>query len=89
MEADGLVYREPHPTHGRILEVYPTDEGLRRFKAAQPFIRRLETQMCEGFSASQVATVKRWLVDAARAVSSNRTRVKSPATRVTKKRTRS
>ena len=72
MEADGLVYREPHPTHGRILEVYPTDEGSRRFKAAQPFIRRLETQMCAGFSASQVTTVKRWLVEAARAVSSTK-----------------
>jgi len=88
METDGLVYREPHPTHGRILEVYPTDEGLRRFKAAQPSIRRLETQMCQGFSAAQVATVKRWLVDAARAVSSTKTRARSGA-RATTKRARS
>ena len=89
MDADGLVFREPHPTHGRILEIYPTDEGLRRFKAAQPFIRRLETQMCKGFSAPQVATVKRWLVDAARAVSSTKTGAKPRATRVAKKGTRS
>lgn len=26
MERDGLVRREPHPTHGRILEIYPTAE---------------------------------------------------------------
>ena len=55
--ADGLVYREPHPTHGRILEIYPTDEGLRRFKAARPFISRLETQMCEGYSTTQVTDI--------------------------------
>src|SRR3954454_19256530 len=89
MEDDGLVLREPHPTHGRILEIYPTDEGLRRFKAARPFIRRLETQMCEGFSAAQVATVKRWLVEAARAVSSTKGRTTPPGKRVAKKRARS
>src|SRR3954469_22855951 len=66
MEEDGLVYREPHPTHGRILEIYPADEGRRRFRTARPFIRRLETHMCEGFSATQLAIVKRWLVNAAR-----------------------
>ena len=30
MEREGLVRREPHPTHKRVLETYPTDEGLRR-----------------------------------------------------------
>ena len=72
MEAQGLVHREPHPTHGRILEIYPTDEGLRRFKAARPFIRRLESEMCAGFSATQVATIKRWLVESARTLADRR-----------------
>ena len=89
MEEDGLAHREPHPTHGRILEIYPTDEGLRRFKAARPFIRRLETQMCEGFSTTQVATVKRWLVDSARGLSATTTRARLPSKRVANKRTRS
>ena len=89
MEEDGLAHREPHPTHGRILEIYPTDEGLRRFKAARPFIRRLETQMCEGFSTTQVATVKRWLVDSARGLSATTTRTRLPSKRVANKRTRS
>src|SRR3954468_7080593 len=65
MEQDGLVYREPHPTHGRILEIFATEEGLRRFKAARPFIRRLEAAMCDGFDAKQLATVRRWLVHSA------------------------
>jgi DNA-binding MarR family transcriptional regulator len=74
MEREGLVDREPHPTHGRILEIYATEEGLRRFKAARPFIRRLETTMCEGFDATQLATVKRWLVHSARVVSTTPSR---------------
>jgi len=88
MEQDGLVRREPHPTHGRILEVYPTDEGLRRFKAARPFIRRLETRMCDGFSTTQVATIKRWLVDAARQLSPTTTRARAPSQRAANMRTR-
>jgi len=80
MEEAGLVYREPHPTHGRILEIYPTDEGLGRFKAARPFIRRLESKMCEGYSTTQLATVKRWLVDSAHAMSST-SREKAPRKR--------
>ncbi len=81
-----LVVREPHPTHGRILEIYPTDEGLRRFKAARPFIRRLETQMCEGFSAAQLATVKEWLVESARVLSTTTTRPVRPRPRVANQR---
>lgn len=69
MERAGLVRREPHPTHGRILEVHPTDEGRRRFRAARPFIRRLETGMCAGSSSDEVAIVKRWLVESARLLS--------------------
>jgi len=82
MEQQALVFREPHPTHGRILEIYPTDEGLRRFKAARPFIRGLETEMCDGFDAAQVATVKQWLVESARVLSTTSTRALRPRTRV-------
>ena len=72
MEREALVVREPHPTHGRILEIYPTDEGVRRFKAAQPFMRRLESQMGDGFNARELQVVKRWLVDSARTLSARR-----------------
>ena len=66
MERDGLVRREPHPTHGRVLELYATEEGTRRFYAAQPFITLLEERMCEGLTTAQLPIVKRWLVDSAR-----------------------
>ena len=74
MTQSGLVERTPHPTHGRILEIYPTDEGLRRFKAALPFIRRLEASMSKSLDKTELAIVKRWLVDSARALSTHRRR---------------
>jgi DNA-binding MarR family transcriptional regulator len=81
MEAEGLVERQPHPTHGRILEVYATDEGLRRFKQAKPFIRRLEATMCQDLSPAELQTVKRWLVQAAAAVSAPRRATANRSTR--------
>lgn len=68
MEREGLAQRTPHPTHGRILEILPTEEGMRRFQAAQPFISELEDRITEGLSAVRVGVVKRWLVDLARAL---------------------
>ena len=68
MEQEGLVRREPHPTHGRILELHPTDEGGRRFRAAQPFIDELEARICAGLGEREVRMVKGWLVDAAGAL---------------------
>ena len=70
MEGEGLVRREPHPTHGRILELYPTEEGIRRFGAAQPFIHELEARMSDGLTPRETARIKRWLVDSARALRS-------------------
>jgi DNA-binding MarR family transcriptional regulator len=72
MEREGLVRRARHPTHGRILEIYATDEGMRRFRAARPFITTLEQQMCEGLEPEEVRTVKRWLVESARTLSDRR-----------------
>lgn len=68
MEREGLVHRRPHPTHGRILEVYATDEALARFRKARPFIRQLEAQMSKVVGDSEVGVVKRWLVESARAL---------------------
>lgn len=70
MEQEGLVRREPHPTHGRILEIYATDEGNGRFLAAQPVITGLEDLMSEGLGPWQLDVVKGWLVRSAQALAS-------------------
>jgi DNA-binding MarR family transcriptional regulator len=62
LERDGLVERRPHPTHGRILEVHPTREGLRRLEQAYPAVTELEHRITADMTAHQVAAIKQWLV---------------------------
>jgi DNA-binding MarR family transcriptional regulator len=66
LERERLIERHPHPTHGRILQVELTDEGMRRVKAATPAVRALERSMEADFTADEIAIVKRWLVESAR-----------------------
>ena len=66
LERKGLIERRPHPTHGRILRSTLTDEGHRRLQAANPAVRALEAAIEDGFTADEIATVKTWLVEAAK-----------------------
>jgi DNA-binding MarR family transcriptional regulator len=66
LERAGLVARQPHPTHGRILQVSLTEEGRHRLEAATPGVRALEAEIEDGLSEVDLAVVKRWLVAAAR-----------------------
>ena len=70
MEREGLVRREPHPTHKRVLETYPTDEGLRRMRAAKAFIGDLEERLMDGLGPAERDFIHRWLVAAAQAAGS-------------------
>jgi DNA-binding MarR family transcriptional regulator len=65
LEREGLVERNPHPTHGRILQATLTREGRRRLDAATPAVRAIEEAIEGGLAADEVAAVKRWLVGAA------------------------
>jgi DNA-binding MarR family transcriptional regulator len=69
LERDGLVERRPHPTHGRILEIHPTREGVRRLDATYPAVIELEARIADGLSPRKLADVKKWLVDTATALS--------------------
>jgi DNA-binding MarR family transcriptional regulator len=66
LERKHLIERRPHPYHGRILQATLTDEGQRRLQAANPAVRALEAAIEDGFTADQIATVKTWLVEAAK-----------------------
>jgi DNA-binding MarR family transcriptional regulator len=65
LEREGLIERHPHPTHGRILQVELTQEGTRRLDAATPQVRTLERNIENAFSATEIAVIKRWLVETA------------------------
>jgi DNA-binding MarR family transcriptional regulator len=66
LERKHLIERRPHPTHGRILQATLTDEGQRRLQAANPAVRALEAAIEDRFTPDQIATVKSWLVEAAK-----------------------
>jgi DNA-binding MarR family transcriptional regulator len=66
LERKRLIERRPHPTHGRILQATLTDQGQRRLQAANPAVRALEAAIEDGFTADQIATIKTWLVEAAK-----------------------
>ena len=65
LERDGLIERDPHPTHGRILQVTLSSEGERRLGAATPAVRNLEDSIEAGLAPDQLAAAKAWLVASA------------------------
>jgi DNA-binding MarR family transcriptional regulator len=65
LERDGLIERRPRRNHGRILEIHPTREGIRRLDRAYPVVIELEDRISASLSERELATVKRWLVQAA------------------------
>jgi DNA-binding MarR family transcriptional regulator len=65
LERDGLVERRPRRNHGRILEIHPTREGIRRLERAYPVVIELEDRISASLTGRELATVKRWLVQAA------------------------
>jgi DNA-binding MarR family transcriptional regulator len=65
LEREGLIRREQHPSHGRVLQLFPTGEGVQRVREAYPTVIELEERIAEGLSSRQLTAVKRWLVDVA------------------------
>ena len=65
LERDGLVKRQAHPTHGRILQVTLTEEGQRRLEAANPAVREISAAIEAGFGDDEIAGIKAWLVESA------------------------
>ena len=65
LERAGLVVRRTHPTHGRILQAFLTDEGRRGLDRATPVVRGVERAIEADLSPEEVAAVKSWLVAAA------------------------
>jgi DNA-binding MarR family transcriptional regulator len=68
LERDGLIERRPHATHGRILEIHPTRQGIRRLDEAYPAVTALEDRISADLGDRRLSVIKRWLVDTARAL---------------------
>jgi DNA-binding MarR family transcriptional regulator len=66
LERAALVAKRAHPAHGRIRQVFLTEEGRRRLDRATPRVRAVERSVEDGLTDDELATVKAWLVEAAR-----------------------
>ncbi len=61
MSKAGLVRRIPDPEDGRSSLVELLNEGRVQRQQALERTRRLNDQLCEGFSDAEIAVVARWL----------------------------
>ena len=66
LDRQALIARRAHPGHGRILQVFLTDDGRRRLDGATPAVRAVEKTLESGLSGEEVARIKDWLVAVAR-----------------------
>jgi DNA-binding MarR family transcriptional regulator len=53
LERRGLVTRQPHPTHGRVLEVSLTEEGRRALEASHRTVLAVEARMTAGLDEQE------------------------------------
>jgi DNA-binding MarR family transcriptional regulator len=72
LERQGLIRKEKHPSHGRVLRLLPTDAGKRHVRQAYPAVIELEDRIAKDLSDRQLTTIKKWLVDVATTVRDTR-----------------
>lgn len=61
LEANGLVERQPHPEHGRVLRTSLTALGKQRVEAGHVVVERIEERMVAHLSIAEQQQFKRWL----------------------------
>ena len=57
----GLATAQPHPIHGRILQLAPTDKGNALLARCKRRVYALETELTRELSKAEEQTVRRWL----------------------------
>jgi DNA-binding MarR family transcriptional regulator len=68
LEAAGLIAREPHATHGRILEVHLTPKGKKILAACDKAVDAMEEEMLQGLNAKERAQFLKQLVTCVRSL---------------------
>jgi len=61
MEKNGLVQKRACEHDGRASRIFLTDLGRQKVKASKPLLKRLNDEICEGFSDGELDTVARFL----------------------------
>jgi DNA-binding MarR family transcriptional regulator len=53
LEELGMVTREPHPVHKKVLQVYPTDAGRKSLLAVSRILMAVESDLCSGMKPQE------------------------------------
>jgi DNA-binding MarR family transcriptional regulator len=67
LERSGLIERRPHPRDRRAQQIFLTEAGRERLRAANPSVQAVEAELEAGFSPSEQAIARAWLVRMAEA----------------------
>lgn len=65
LEADGLLARSEHESHGRVLRLEVSAEGRTRLKACKKLADAVEAELLALLDPASEAVVRRWLADVA------------------------
>lgn len=61
MESNGLVQKRACEHDGRASRIFLTDLGREKVKASKPLLKRLNAEICDGFSDEELDVVTRFL----------------------------
>ena len=61
LEQAGLIERQPHPQHGRVLQTYLTRGGEQRLKQAHRLVAAVEERMVARLNRSEQKQLMAWL----------------------------
>ncbi len=70
LEERGLIQRQQHPHHGRVLQTFLTAHGQQRVQHAHARVRAIEARMVAELDAGAQAQLLRWLQQCSTALSS-------------------
>lgn len=66
LERSGAIGRSPHPVHGRVVRLHPTDVGRSLRARARERVEVVERRLVAGLTVEEEAVVRRWLIDVGR-----------------------
>lgn len=62
LERDGMVVRQPHPEHGRILLIGITESGKKFLAGCKAVVAEAEAGLLDRLSPTEERAVRKWLV---------------------------
>lgn len=65
LEERGLIKRIAHEAHGRVLEIFLTEEGKKKLVQCRKIVAAIEAQMLAGLKPSEERLIRKWLVSCA------------------------